>query len=118
MRSSKSRMARIWKSKRTSVFSILIGTALAIPRHSKMCPNGLLKSLLVETSGILPKRVFAVNSDMILVSTVGLCRVSMTVPLNEQGMVMEGERTRIVLEEHFTFISHSFDGSALGETSS
>jgi hypothetical protein len=29
---------------------------------------------------------------MILVSTMGLCRTSMFVPFNEQGMVMEGER--------------------------
>jgi hypothetical protein len=29
---------------------------------------------------------------MILVPTMGLCRASMFVPLNEQGMVVEGER--------------------------
>jgi hypothetical protein len=29
---------------------------------------------------------------MTLVLTVGLCRASMFIPLNEQGMVMEGER--------------------------
>jgi hypothetical protein len=32
-------------------------------------------------------------------------------------MAMEDERIRIALEEHFTSISHSFGGSALGETS-
>ena len=55
---------------------------------------------------------------MILVSTVGLCRVSMIVPLNEQGMAMEGERPQIASEERFTSVSHSFDGLALEETSS
>jgi hypothetical protein len=29
---------------------------------------------------------------MMLVSTVGLCRASTTIPLNEQDMVVEGER--------------------------
>ena len=101
----------------TSVLSILIGTALAIPQHSKMNPNELLKSLFVGTSGMLPKRFFARNSDMILVPTVGLCRASMFIPLNEQGKVVEGERIRIALEERFTSINHSFDGSILGEGS-
>ena len=76
-----------------------------------MSPDGLLKSLLVETSDILPKRVSARNSDMILVLTVGLCRASTSAPLNEQGMTMEGERIGIALEERFTSINHSFDGS-------
>ena len=70
----------------------MIGTALLIPQHSKNSPKGLLKSLLVETSGILPKRAFARNSNMMLVSIVGLCRASITLPLNEQGLVVEGER--------------------------
>ena len=81
-----------------------------------MSPKGLLKSLLVETSGMLPKRVFARNSNMILVSTVGLCKASTIVPLNEQSMVVEGERIQIASEERFTFINHSF-GGILGETS-
>jgi hypothetical protein len=38
----------------------------------------------------------------------------MFIPLNEQGMVVEGERIWIASEEHFTFINHSFDGSTLG----
>ena len=54
---------------------------------------------------------------MILVPTVGLCRASMFVPLNEQGMVVEGESIQIALEERFTSNNHSFDGSTLGETS-
>ena len=83
-----------------------------------MSPDGLLKSLLVDTSGILPKRASARNSYMILVSTVGLCKASMFVPLNEQGMVVEGERIQIALEERFTSINHYFDGSILGKTSS
>ena len=91
MSRSNSRMAKMWKSMKTSIPSIVIGTALAIPQHSKISLEGLLKSLLVETSGILDKRVSARNSDMILVSTIGLCRASMFVPLNEQGMVVEGE---------------------------
>jgi len=41
---------------------------------------------------MLPKKFFARNSDMILVPIMGLCRASMFVPLNEQGMVVEGER--------------------------
>jgi hypothetical protein len=57
-----------------------------------MSPNGPLKCLLVGTSGMSPKRFFARNSDMILVLTVGLCRASMFVPLNEQDMAVEGER--------------------------
>jgi hypothetical protein len=65
----------------------------------------------------LPKRFFARNSDMILVPTVGLCRAFMFVPLNEQGMAVEGERIWIASEEHFTSINHSFDGSTLGKTS-
>ena len=52
-----------------------------------------------------------------LVLTVGLYRASMTVPVNEQGMAVEGERIRIALEERLTFINHCFDGSTLGETS-
>ena len=111
-------MAKIWKSKRTSVFSILIGMALAIPEHSKMSPDGLLKSLLVETSGIFPKRVSTRNLDMVLVSIVGLCRASMFVPLNEQGMVVEGERIWIASEERFTSNNNSFNGFTLGKSSS
>ena len=92
MSRSKSRMAKIWKSRRTSVLSILIGIALAILEHSKMSLEGLLKSLLVETSSMLPKRVSTRNSNMILVLAVGLCRASITVPLNEQGIAVEGQR--------------------------
>ena len=54
---------------------------------------------------------------MILVPTVGLCRASMVVPLNEQGMAMEGERIQMASEECFTSINHSFDGSTLGKAS-
>ena len=36
---------------------------------------------------------------------------------NKQGMAVEGERIWIASEECFTSINHSFDGSALGETS-
>jgi hypothetical protein len=72
-----------------------------------MSPDGLLKSLLVKTSDMSPKiffarnlvrtsdmspkRFFARNYDMMLVSTVGLYKASMFVPLNKQGMVVEGE---------------------------
>ena len=92
-----------------------MGMALAIPQHSKMSPEGLLKSLLVGISGMLPKRFFARNSDMMLVPIVGLYRASTTIPLNEQGMAVEGERIRIASEECFTSINHSFDGSTLGK---
>ena len=51
-----------------------------------------------------------------LVPTVGLYMASMFVPLNEQGMVVEGERIRIASEERFTSINYSFDGSTLGKT--
>ena len=115
MRSSNSRMEKMWKSMKTLVSFNLISTALPIPQHLKKSPDRLLKSLLVETSDILPKRVSARNSDMILVLTVGLCRASMFVPLNEQGMVVEGERNRIALEERFTSNNHSFNGFTLGE---
>ena len=54
---------------------------------------------------------------MMLVPTVGLYMASTLVPLNEQGMAVEGERTQIASEEHFTSINHSFDGSTLGEGS-
>ena len=54
---------------------------------------------------------------MILVPTVGLCRAPMKVSLNEQDMVVEGERIRIASEKRFTSINHSFDGFALGEAS-
>ena len=88
------------------------------PTTLKNSPKGLLKSLLVEISGILPRKFFARNFDMMLVPTMGLYWASTTVPLKEQGMVVEGERIRIALEERFTSINHSFDGSILGETSS
>jgi len=74
------------------VFVFLTGTALAIPQHSNKSPDELLKSLLVRTSSMLPKIFFTRNSNMILVLTVGLCRASLFVSLNEQGMVVEGER--------------------------
>ena len=106
------------KSKSTSVSLISIGMALIIPLHLKMSPDGLLKMFLVGTSGMLPKRCFARNSDMMLVLIVGLYRAFMIVPLNEQGMVVEGEKIRIASEECFTSINHSLDGSTLGETSS
>ena len=53
---------------------------------------------------------------MMLVPTMGLYRAFMTLPLNEQGMVVEGERIRIALEKRFTSINHSLDGSTLGKT--
>ena len=105
----------MWKSMKTSILSIMTGMALAIPQHSKISSEGLLKTLLVETSGILPRRISTKNLDMILVSTVGLCRASITVPLNEQGMVVEDERIQIASEERFTSINHSFDGFTLGK---
>jgi hypothetical protein len=72
-----------------------------------MSHNGLLKSLLVETYDMSPKRFFTRNSDMMLALTVGLYWASTSVPLSEQRMVVEGERTQIALEERFTSINHS-----------
>ena len=86
------------------------------PTTLKMSPKGLLKCILVETSEILPRRVFTRNSDMILASTMGLCRASTIVPLNEQGMAVEGERIKIASEERFTSINHSFDDFTMGES--
>jgi hypothetical protein len=77
---------------KTLILSSMIGTALAIPQHLKVSPDRLLKSLLVETNSIVPNMASARNSNMMLISTVGLCRASTTIPLNEQGMVVEGER--------------------------
>ena len=54
---------------------------------------------------------------MMLVSTVGLCRASTTVPLNEHGMVVEGERIQIASEECFTSINYSLNDFTLGESS-
>jgi hypothetical protein len=45
----------------TSVLLIFISTVLVIPQHSKNSPNGLLKSLLVRTSGMLHKRFFCLE---------------------------------------------------------
>ena len=73
MRRSNSRMAKMWKSIKTSISLSMTGTALAIPQHSKI--------LLVGTSGMLPKRFFARNYNMILVPTMGLCRASILFPL-------------------------------------
>ena len=73
-----------------------MGMTLAIPQHSKKSPDGLLKSLLVGTSGMLPKRFFARNSHMILVPTMGLCRASMFVPLNEQDMDVKGNESKLL----------------------
>jgi hypothetical protein len=50
---------------------MMIGTVVAIPRLSKISPEGLVKSLSVGARGMSPKRVSARNLDMILASTVG-----------------------------------------------
>ena len=50
MRRSNSRMAKMWKSIKTSISLSMTGTALAIPQHSKISPEGLLKILSVGTS--------------------------------------------------------------------
>ena len=55
---------------------------------------------------------------MILVLIVGLYMASTTVPPNEQGMVVEGEKIQIASKERFTSINHSFNGSILGEATS
>ena len=68
-----------------------IGTALAIPQHSNISPDGLLMSLLVGTSGIRPEMGSA-RIDMVLVPTTTLCRASIGAPFYTKDMVMEGER--------------------------
>jgi hypothetical protein len=50
-----------------------------------------VKSLLAGARGMLPERVSARNSDMILALIVGLRRAFMKVPFIEQDMVVEGE---------------------------
>jgi hypothetical protein len=61
---------------------MMIGTAIAIPRHSKISPEGDVKSLSVGARGMSPKKVSATNSNKIL---------ALIVPFIEQDMVMEGE---------------------------
>jgi len=54
------------------ILFISIGIALAIPRHAKMSPGGLVKSLPIGSSDMLLKRVSAWVSNMILTSIMEL----------------------------------------------
>ena len=78
---------------------ISIGIALAIPRHAKMSPGGLVKSLPIGSSNMLLKRVSAWVYNMILTSIMELWRSSMIVSLNEHGLILEGERIWIASED-------------------
>ena len=70
----------MWKSNLTSILSILTGTARAIPRHSKNSPEGLRKSMLVGSRGMLPMNVSMRNSDMMQASAVESWRASTEFP--------------------------------------
>jgi hypothetical protein len=74
----------------------MTGTALVIPQHSKNSPNGLLKSLLVGTSGMLPKRFFTRNSDMILVPTVGLLGLLFLFPLTNKAWPWKVKESKLL----------------------
>ena len=84
------------------------GTALATPRHSRMCSEGqLFKSVSDGLSVILPRRVYAKCHGKTLTSMMGLMWASMVVPLIEQGVIMEGELIQISSEKHFSPLDHS-----------
>ena len=87
---------RCGKSRWTSVSSISIGMSLTIPLHSKMSLEELLKSLLVGISGMLPKRFFAKNSDMMLVPTVGLCRALCFFPLMNKAWSWKVKESKLL----------------------
>ena len=113
-RRSKSRISKIWKSKLTSILSIISGTALAIPRHLRMCPKGqLLNSVSDGLSVTLPRRVYAKCHGKTLTSMMGLMWASTVVPLIENGVIVEGELIQIASEKHFS----QYDQSSFMATS-
>ena len=82
--------------------------ALAIPRHSRMCPEGQLsKSLLDGFRETLPKRVCAMCQGMILPSILGISYASTAIPFMEHGMVMEGESIQTASEKSVILFDHS-----------
>ena len=102
----------------TSILSILIGTALATPRHSRMCPSGqLFKSLPDGFSETLPKRECAKCHDRILPSMLGISWASMVIPLMEHGMIVEGDSIQTALEKSTILFDHSSLFSSLRSAS-
>ena len=92
----------------TSILSTMSGTALAIPRHLRMCPKGqLLNSVSDGLSVTLPRRVYAKCHGKTLTSMMGLMWASTVVPLIEQGVIMDGELIQTALEKHFSPSDHS-----------
>ena len=72
-RISKLRISKIWKSKLTSILSIMSGMALATPRHLRMCLEGqLFKSVSDGLSVTLPRRVYTKCHSNTLISMMGL----------------------------------------------
>ena len=99
----------MWKSKLTSILSIMSGTALATPRHSRMCPEGqLFESMSDGLSVTLPRRLYAKCHGNTLTSIMGLMWASTVVPLIEQGVIVEGELIQITSEMRFSPSDHSF----------
>ena len=84
------------------------GTALATPRHSRMCPKGQpFKSVSDGLSVTLPRIVYAMCHGKTLTSMMGLMWASTVVPLIEQGVIVEGELIQIASEKHFFPSDHS-----------
>ena len=89
---------------------MLIGTALATPRHSRMCPKGQLsKSLPDGASETLPKRECAKCHGMILPSMLGISWASTVIPYMEHGMIVEDESIQTTSEKYLV----PFDRSSL-----
>ena len=98
----------MWKSKLTSILSIVSGTTLVTPQHSRMCPEGqLFKSVSDGLSVTLPRSVYAKCYGKTLTSIMGLMWASTVVPLIEQGVIMEGELIQFSSEKHFSPSDHS-----------
>jgi len=78
-------------------------TALATPRHLRMCPEGqLFKSVSDGLSITLPRRVYAKYHGKTLTSMMGLMWASTVVPLIKQGVIVEGELIQIASEKCFS----------------
>jgi hypothetical protein len=98
----------MWNSRLILILSIVSGTALATPQHSRMCPDGqLLRSLSDGPSVTLPERVYAKCHGMILTSMMGLRWASMIFPFIEQRMIIDGELIQISSEKRTTPSAHS-----------
>ena len=99
----------MWKSKLTSILSIMSNTTLATFRHSRVCPKGQLFRSMSDSLGVtLPNRMYAKCHGKTLASMMGLKWASMVIPLIEQEMIAEGELIQIASEKHLTPSDHSF----------